>query len=123
MLFNSAEFVLFALVFFPIWYTSRRAPRLRLAWLNAASFFFYGFWDWRFLSLLIGSGLLDFLCGLGMKTSPSRRRLLLGVSLVGNLGSLAVFKYYGFFADNATTLLDIAGLESWAPPRWSIALP
>ncbi len=122
MLFNSAEFVLFAAVFFTGW-KLMRGRTLRLGWLTAASFFFYGWWDWRFLALLAGSGVLDFFCGLGMRRFPERKKLLLGLSLMGNVGSLAVFKYLGFLTANVSATLNVLGLEGVSAPAWNIVLP
>ena len=109
MLFNSAEFIIFAAVFFAGW-SLARGRTASLAWLTAASFFFYGWWDWRFLFLLTGSGVLDFFCGLGMRRHPGRKKLLLGLSLFGNVGSLAVFKYLGFLSANVSAVGHFLGI-------------
>ena len=84
--------------------------------LLAASYFFYGFWDWRFLGLIVFSTLLDFTCGrlIHGSKSASRRKLWLWLSVAGNLGVLGFFKYFNFFADNLSALLSAAGFE--APP-------
>jgi D-alanyl-lipoteichoic acid acyltransferase DltB (MBOAT superfamily) len=67
-----------------------------------ASYIFYGWWDWRFLSLILLSTLVDFSVGnlLQKTTKKLRRKLLLWISIVFNIGLLAVFKYYNFFIDN-----------------------
>jgi D-alanyl-lipoteichoic acid acyltransferase DltB (MBOAT superfamily) len=67
-----------------------------------ASYIFYGWWDWRFLSLIIASTFLDYFISIQLgKTDISRKRkFLLGVSLVGNLGMLGFFKYYNFFVSS-----------------------
>ena len=57
--FNSIEFLLFFSAFLALWPWARRRPNARWGYLVAASFFFYGWWDWRFLFLLAGSGLID----------------------------------------------------------------
>src|SRR5690349_17945267 len=100
MLFNSYVF-LFA--FLPAvlagwWGLSRWRP-LRLAFLTSASWFFYAWWDWRYLPVLIGATSVDFLAGRWIAASASepRRRLLLATSLATNVGILAYFKYAGFF--------------------------
>ena len=91
-----------------------------------ASYVFYGWWDWRFLILIFASSLVDFVVGLSLgKVTDNKvtaRKVLLGVSLVANLGLLGVFKYYNFFIESlseAVTLfgqqLDIATL-SWVLP-------
>lgn len=68
--------------------------------LLIASYYFYAYWDWRFLSLIIGSTVLDFFVARAIERSdrPRRRKRLLAVSVVANLGLLATFKYLGFFA-------------------------
>lgn len=122
MLFNSAEFVLFAAVFFAGWKLAR-GRTASLAWLTVASFFFYGWWDWRFLFLLAASGVLDFFCGLGMRRYPTRKKLFLALSLLGNVGSLGVFKYLGFFAANVSAVAHLVGVEGVTAPQWNIVLP
>jgi len=97
MLFNSIDFaVFFPIVFFLYWFGTRRNLRLQNLLIVAASYVFYGWWDWRFLSLLLFSSLLDFGIGLGLarQSHPGRRRALVTVSLVANLGLLGVFKYF-----------------------------
>ena len=109
MLFNSLVFILFALVFFSGWRVLRAKNNVRWLYLTAASFFFYGWWDWRFLLLILGSGFIDYFSALAIARWPSRRRLLLVVSLVGNVGSLGIFKYADFFIGNANWLLGLFG--------------
>lgn len=111
MLFNSLIFLVFIAFFYALWPFVKRRRNLRFLVIVAASFLFYGWWDWRFLFLILASGLLDFWCGLAMARAPARRNLLLGVSLLGNVGSLMVFKYSGFFADNISALLGLIGLD------------
>lgn len=82
---------------------------------------FYGWWDWRFLFLLLGSGTIDFVAALGMERWPSRRRILLIASLVVNLGALVFFKYISFAAWELRNLLGIADTE-WGWTN-SIVLP
>lgn len=107
-------FVFFAAVFAVAWL--ERSDRRRKLWLLAASYLFYAGWDWRFLSLIAVSTLIDFGVGLGLGRAAGARarRVLLVASLVANLGLLAVFKYYGFFVDSAVGLLSALGLESAA---------
>ncbi len=111
MLFNSLIFLVFAALFFALWPLLRRRENLRYLFLVAASFLFYGWWDWRFLFLIIGSGLLDFFSGLGMMRWSRLKRLFLVLSMIGNVGSLMIFKYSGFFADNIGALLGLIGLD------------
>jgi D-alanyl-lipoteichoic acid acyltransferase DltB (MBOAT superfamily) len=91
-----------------------------------ASFIFYGWWDWRFLFLIIGSGLIDYLAGWFINKKPKLKLLLLILSLLGNLGSLAAFKYSGFFAENIGLLLQKFGIEvnlKDAIPDFMLILP
>ena len=68
------------------------------------SLFFYGWWDWRFLFLIIFSGLIDYLAGLAMVRFPNTKRLCLVASMAGNLGTLALFKYMNFFMESLANI-------------------
>jgi D-alanyl-lipoteichoic acid acyltransferase DltB (MBOAT superfamily) len=114
MLFNSLIFVAFAIVFFLVSKILGKNVKGRLIWLTTASFFFYGWWDWRFLFLIFLSGLIDYIAALGIARYPTRKKLLLGLSIVGNLGSLSLFKYSGFIAENIDKLLGLQGSFSLA---------
>lgn len=72
-------------------------------------FLFYGWWDWRFLSLIVISGLIDYFAALGISRYPGRKKLLLVLSIIANLGSLSLFKYSGFIAENIDRLLGLNG--------------
>ncbi|MBK9193207.1 MAG: hypothetical protein IPM77_17845 [Crocinitomicaceae bacterium] len=67
MIFNSIEFLLFALVFFAGWPLLKKEKNLRWFFITAMSFVFYGWWDWRFLILIIGSGLIDYVAAIYIK--------------------------------------------------------
>lgn len=111
MLFNSLIFLIFTALFFGLWPLLKPKRNVRYLYLVVCSFIFYGWWDWRFLFLIIASGLLDFFSGLGMAAYPHRKKLFLGISVLGNVGSLMLFKYSGFFADNISALLSLFGLD------------
>ncbi len=115
MNFTSLTFALLVAVVFAV-YWRLHTPRARNVVLVLASYAFYAWWDYRFCALLAFSTLVDYAVGLGLgrATAPRRRRLLLVTSLVTQLGLLLVFKYFGFFADNLTALLNLLGLA--APP-------
>lgn len=103
MLFNSLEFLLFLpTVFFLYWFVFKNQLRAQNLLLLVASYIFYGWWDWRFLSLIIASTFLDYFISiqLGKTDISKKRKFLLGVSLVGNLGMLGFFKYYNFFVSS-----------------------
>src|SRR5580693_3414223 len=90
-------FVFLALVVLIYWRLSRRAQNL---FLLAASYFFYGWWDWRFLILILTSTVVDFFAARYIASSKNvlHRRSLLTLSLFLNFGFLGFFKYFNFFA-------------------------
>ena len=98
MIFNSIEFLLFAIGFFLLWPIFGKRNNSRWIFITVASFIFYGWWDWRFLFLIIGSGLIDYFCGWGIEARPRYRKWFFFASVFGNLASLSVFKYSVFFA-------------------------
>jgi len=114
MLFNSFIFLVFGSIFFLVLYFIRRSkiPGLRRSFLVAASFFFYGWWDWRFLFLILASGFIDYFGARGIYRYPNRKKLFLVLSVLGNVGSLAVFKYSAFIAENIDHLVGLVGIES-----------
>ncbi|MFK7935343.1 MAG: MBOAT family protein [Saprospiraceae bacterium] len=100
MLFNSLEFALFLPIVFALyWSIFAKNLRAQNVFLIAVSYLFYGWWDWRFLSLIIFSSAIDYSVGLALsRTSEQRKRKWwLGLSLFVNLGLLGFFKYYDFF--------------------------
>ena len=115
MFFNSLAFALFLPTVVGLYWVF--PPRRRVPLLLIASYVFYGWWDVRFLSLIMLSTVVDWFVAkrLGaMPDGPRRRRWLL-LSLAGNLGLLAFFKYWNFFTDSAATLLTNVGLEPNLP--------
>jgi len=115
LLFNSFDFAIFLPVVLVLYWTLPR--RFQNPLLLVASYVFYGAWDWRFLGLLWLSTLTDYLVGraLGTAAETGRRRRLLGLSLFVNLGILASFKYFNFFVESATSLLEQFGLSADGP--------
>lgn len=89
------------------WWWLARFPDVRLIMMVAASYLFYGWWNWHFTALLAFSTLLDWLVGIGIERSTDRRRkfAFLMVSIAGNLGVLAYFKYTGFMASAINDVL------------------
>lgn len=105
MTFVSLTFLLFLSVVFTLYWVARR--RLyQNALLVAASYFFYGWWDYRFCALMLASSLVDFGIGaaLAKVDSQSGRRRLLWMSIFANLGLLGIFKYFNFFTENFSLL-------------------
>lgn len=118
MLFPSFAFLVFLpVVFLLYWYAANRDLRLQNLFILLASYVFYGWWDARFLALLIGSSLLDFLLALAIDRShPGRRKKsLLVLSLVANLGVLALFKYFNFFREGLEGLMLGLGMRPDLP--------
>jgi D-alanyl-lipoteichoic acid acyltransferase DltB (MBOAT superfamily) len=109
MLFNSLIFILFASLFFLIDKFIRKKINARLLWLTVASLFFYGWWDWRFIFLIVFSGMIDFIVVLAMEKYPAKKKLFLILSVLGNIGSLSIFKYSGFITHNIDVLLGLGG--------------
>jgi len=106
MIFNSIEFLLFGVLFFALWPFMRNNKETRWSFITMASFFFYGWWDWRFLFLIIGSGLIDYSAGLAIEKYRRNKRFWLVLSLLGNLGALSIFKYSLFFAQVGEDILE-----------------
>ena len=107
MLFNSGIFLQFFAAFLLLYWLVRNNLRAQNVLILLASYLFYGWWDWRFLALLIFSSVLDFSVGLGIarQTDQRRRKLWLACSIVANLSILGFFKYFGFFVQSAEALL------------------
>lgn len=105
MLFNSFIFFIFLGIVLPIFYILPNKNSKNL-FLVIASYFFYGYWDWRFCSLLAISTIIDFIIGqkLYNSTNDKKRKILLIISLVSNLGILFFFKYFNFFVDSFQSL-------------------
>lgn len=118
MLFNSISFALFLpIVYLLYWYACKGKHAAQNLLLLAASYFFYGCWDPRFLMLLACSTLLDYASGLHIHWTSKRqsKKVWLGISVAINLGLLAFFKYYNFFADSLALLLKQVGFEVHLP--------
>lgn len=125
MLFNSIDFAVFLPVVFVLyWFVFNKNLRYQNLLVAFSSYVFYGWWDWRFLSLILFSTLVDYFIGriLGEEENPINRKLLLWTSLAVNLGFLGLFKYYNFFLDNFKTAFTFFGSEIDARSL-SIVLP
>ena len=125
MLFNSFTFMIFLpVVFLLYWFVFKK-----LRWQNllilVASYVFYGWWDWRFLILIVITSASSFTSGLLIERYEGRRgiqRTVSAANIVLNLGILAAFKYFNFFVDSLSSLLTVFGLTvDW--PTMHIILP
>jgi alginate O-acetyltransferase complex protein AlgI len=122
MVFTSIPFLVFLPLFMVAYFSTRGTVRLIVCIVG--SYIFYGWWDWRFLGLIILSTLIDYLIGLRLeKASEHRVRLwLLRISLVANLSMLGVFKYFNFFADGFVRIASAVAITV-RPPDIDIILP
>ena len=103
MLFNSFDFAIFLpVVFILYWFVTNKNLKLQNLLIVGASYLFYGWWDWRFLSLILFSTVVDYTVGrkLRIEENQTKRKILLWTSILVNLGFLGFFKYYNFFLDN-----------------------
>ncbi len=115
MLFNSIEFLLFLpLAFVGYWLLGKFRLVYQNLFLLVASYVFYGWWDYRFLALIVASTLVDYVVGLQLaKTQEQRvRKRWLWVSLLFNLGLLGFFKYYNFFIESWIEAFSSVGYET-----------
>jgi len=114
MLFNSLDFaIFFPLVFITYWFIVNRNLKVQNLVIVVASYIFYGWWDWRFLGLILFSTVVDFSVGLGLsrEENPKKRKILLWTSIAVNIGLLGFFKYYNFFLDNFVHAFSFFGRE------------
>lgn len=114
MIFNSLAFAIFLpVVFILYWFVTKRNLTLQNTLLLLASYFFYGWWDWRFLFLLIGNSVFNYFLGIliDKEDAGKKRGAWLVLGLVVNLGILCVFKYYNFFIDSFIDLLALFGYD------------
>nr|WP_108802399.1 MBOAT family O-acyltransferase [Aquimarina sp. Aq107] len=111
MQFNTVDFALFfPIVFVLYWFVFNSSKKIQNIFLLAVSYLFYSFWDWRFLSLIFLSSMIDFLVASQLQTTTRvRKKILLGISLFFNLGVLFVFKYFNFFIETFTEAFLLFG--------------
>jgi len=118
MLFNSWPFIAFLVGVLAIYHSlGPRRYRAQNYLLLGASYFFYGYWDWRFLALLAISTVVDYVAALriGASERSKTRRAWLSLSLLVNFGLLGFFKYFNFFADSTIRIFEQLGFE----PSWT----
>lgn len=115
MLFNSFTYLFFLpIVFFGYWFLFQRNLKLQNFFILVVSCVFYGWWDYRFLSLIFLSSIIDYVISLKLLNTliQSQRKILLMVSLIANLGLLGFFKYYNFFIESFSELLVSFGFQA-----------
>jgi alginate O-acetyltransferase complex protein AlgI len=123
MIFTQPIFFLFFAVTAGV-HWALRSERARKIWLLCASYVFYGYWDYRFVGLIVLCTVFDYTVGLllARTDAPRKRKALIASSLCANLGLLGFFKYYHFFVDSVVAGLTALGLEVEAPTL-NVVLP
>jgi alginate O-acetyltransferase complex protein AlgI len=113
MQFDSIDFAIFLIAFFTLYWICFKHLRIQNILIVIGSYIFYGWWDWRFLSLIFFSTLIDYTVGIGLLKveNVTKRKILLVTSILVNLGFLGVFKYYNFFVDNFIAAFSIFGAQ------------
>lgn len=114
MFFNSIDFAIFLpMVFVFYWFVFNKNLNHQNILIAVASYVFYGWWDWRFLALILFSTLVDYVIGVSLdkEQNLNKRKILLWISILVNLGFLGFFKYYNFFIDNFKSAFTFFGSE------------
>ena len=124
MIFNSIAFLFFLpIVFFLYWFLLNKNLKTQNLLLLISSYFFYGWWSWKFMGLLILSTLLDFAYGFWVASTNRRKaKFFLWLSIINNLGILAIFKYYNFFASQISVGLSLLNIN-FNPHLLNLVLP
>ena len=126
MLFNSLEFLIFLpTVFLLYWFVFQKNLRVQNLLLLISSYVFYGWWDYRFLSLIFLSTIVDYFVGLKIHISDNKKekKSFLWISILFNLGLLGFFKYFNFFIDSWIDLLGAIGYEQKSTWTLNVILP
>jgi D-alanyl-lipoteichoic acid acyltransferase DltB (MBOAT superfamily) len=122
MLFNSIEFAFFLIIVYTLYWLLKDSRRWQNNLLLVVSYIFYGWWDWRFVFLLMLSTIIDYSFGLLIYNAESRKKLYLWLSIFNNLAVLFFFKYFNFFADSTQAALSFFGI-TMNPVFINIVLP
>lgn len=113
MLFNSFQFLIFLpIVFIGYWFIFKKL-KIQNLFIVAASYFFYGCWDWRFLFLIFFTTVACYISGLAIQSSSRRikRRAICGFNIAINVAILCFFKYFNFFSENLKILFQQFGYQ------------
>jgi len=114
MLFTSIEFAAFlTTVFLIYWLVLNRNLQIQNIFLLTAGYFFYGYWDWRFLLLLIAMSLINYAIGLQINRFQNLgvKKFWFISGLIMDIGVLSVFKYFNFFIDSLIDLVSVFGYD------------
>src|ERR1043165_3166725 len=115
MVFNSGTFLVFLSITLFLYYRLERRGQNWL--LLIASYIFYGWWDFRFVFLLLFTSFFDYFCALWIDRQENARlrKLFLSFSIIVNMTVLGIFKYYNFFADSLRHVLEALGMHPGFP--------
>ena len=115
MIFNSLDFAIFLpIVFFLYWFVAVKNFKLQNILIVVSSYVFYGWWDWRFLALIVFSTFTDYFVGILLQKNNNnnqKRKVLLWISVIVNIAFLGFFKYCNFFIDSFVTAFSFFGLK------------
>lgn len=126
MVFNSLEFFIFLpIVFLLYWFVLKKHLKAQNILILIASYIFYGMWDWRFLSLILLSTIVDYFVGIKIYSfnKKSKRKAWLWVSVIFNVGLLGFFKYYNFFVDSWVDMVSLFGYDIKSVWTLKVILP
>ncbi|MEP1488264.1 MAG: MBOAT family O-acyltransferase [Algibacter sp.] len=126
MVFNSLEYFIFLIAIYIVyWFLSKKHIKAQNILLLIASYIFYGWWDWRFLSLILLSTIVDYSVGIMIDSNDkhSKRKRWLWVSVLFNVGLLGFFKYFGFFIDSWVDMFSVFGYDMRSTWTLKIILP
>jgi D-alanyl-lipoteichoic acid acyltransferase DltB (MBOAT superfamily) len=123
LLFPTFTFACFFMVVLVVHWSIHHRPVAWRLFILAASYIFYGYWNWRFIFLLAGSTVVNQVLAVAVHraATESAQRLLVGTAIAVNLLILGFFKYYDFFAQSLRDTFGRVGLP--APPLLEIILP
>lgn len=123
MLFNSLDFAVFLpLVFFLYWFVFQKNLKTQNIFLLLASYFFYAFWNWKFMLLILFSTSVNYIFGHLVDKNSSKKKTYLIIGILLNLSLLGFFKYYNFFIENFVSVFRLFGSELHITPL-KIILP
>nr|WP_303317717.1 MBOAT family O-acyltransferase [Flavivirga sp. MEBiC07777] len=126
MVFNSLDFFIFLFIVFVLyWLLFKKHVKIQNIFLLVVSYIFYGWWDWRFLSLILLSTTVDYLVGIMIDshTKQSKRKQWLWISVLFNVGLLGFFKYYNFFVDSWIDMFSMFGYQIKSTWTLNVILP
>ncbi len=126
MIFNSIEFFIFLFtVYILYWFVFNKHLKAQNIMLLVASYVFYGWWDWRFLSLILLSTVVDYYVAQRIDANEEKvkRKQWLWVSVIFNVGLLGFFKYYNFFVDSWVDMFTMFGYQMKSTWTLKVILP